>query len=419
MIPMSAADEERRAALRTMKQAATGLLVAVAVAFLITRWIETDHEWAGYPRAFFEAAMVGALADWFAVTALFRHPLRLPIPHTAIIPKRKDQIGRSLGEFVQSNFLTRDVLDERLAHAHVGRRLGTWLAQPDNAAKASEGAGDALRGALEVVDDREVGLALEGLIERRVQATPVAPIVGRAIELAVEGGHHQRLLDAVLVGLGGFLDDNRTTFRERLTHESPWWVPESIDDRIFEKIYGAVHRFIADVGDEPAHDVRASIDTRVMAFAQRLRDDPDLLAKGEELKREVLAHPDVRQWLASLWGEVKRTTSLAAADPDSELRHRLTRSIASFGTRLAGDAELQSKIDEWVQRAAGHVVDHYKGEVADLIANTVAKWDGPATSERMELQVGRDLQFIRINGTIVGGLAGLAIYAVSQGLFGG
>ena len=184
--------------------------------------------------------MVGALADWFAVTALFRHPLGIPIPHTAIIPKRKDQIGRSLGEFVEGNFLTHEVLSERLAHAGVGRRLGQWLSQPHNAARASEGLGDALKGTLEVLDDKEVQDGLERIVRTRIDAQPAAPLVGKAIDLSVEGGHHQRLLDAVLIGLRGFLDDNRHTFRKRLDHESPWWVPEPIDDRIFEKIYSAV-----------------------------------------------------------------------------------------------------------------------------------------------------------------------------------
>ncbi|MEO8264957.1 MAG: DUF445 domain-containing protein, partial [Ilumatobacteraceae bacterium] len=332
-------------------------------------------------------------------------------------PHRKDQIGRSLGEFVQTNFLTREVLDERLAGANVGKRLGDWLADERNATKAGEGVGDLLRGALEVLDDRDVSMAVETLIERRVRATPVAPLVGKAIDLAVEGGHHQRLLDAVLTGLGGFLEDNRATFRERLEHESPWWIPESIDDRLFAKIYGAVHSFLADVGTDSHHEVRRSIDARVVAFADRLRSDPELLAKGEELKTELLAHPDVRAWLGSLWGELKRNTVDALDNPRSELRQRLDQSLVRLGQRLAGEAALQAKVDDWVMRAAGHVVDHYRGEVADLIAGTVAKWDGKATGERMELQVGRDLQFIRINGTIVGGLAGLVIYTVSQLLF--
>jgi uncharacterized membrane-anchored protein YjiN (DUF445 family) len=414
---MSAADLERRVALRKMKALATGLLVLVTIVFFIARWLEETHGWVGYIRAFAEAAMVGALADWFAVSALFRHPLGIPIPHTAIIPHRKDQIGRSLGEFVQTNFLTREVLDERLAGAHIGKRLGDWMADPQNAGKAGEGLSDLLRGGLEVLDDRDVASALESLIERRVRATPVAPLVGKAIDLAVEGGHHQRLLDAVLKGLQGFLEDNRTTFRERLEHESPWWIPDSIDDKLFAKIYKGANSFIAEVGANPDHEVRRSIDARVVTFADRLRTDPELLAKGEELKTELLAHPDVRAWLGSLWGEVKRNTIGALDDPTSELRRRIDRSLTNLGSRLASDVELQAKVDDWVMRAAGHIVDHYRGEVSDLIAGTVAKWDGKATSERMELQVGRDLQFIRINGTIVGGLAGLAIYSVTQLIF--
>ena len=400
-----------------MKIGATALLVAVTAVFFVARWQQQYHGWVGYLRAFAEASMVGALADWFAVSALFRHPLGIPIPHTAIIPHRKDQIGRSLGEFVQTNFLTREVLNERLAGANVGKRLGDWLADERNATKAGEGVTDLLRGALEVLDDRDVSSALETLVERRVRATPVAPLVGRAIDLAMEGGHHQRLLDAMMTGLGSFIEENRATFRARLEHESPWWVPESIDDRLFAKIYGAVHGFLADVGADSNHELRLAMDARVATFADRLRTDTALLAKGEELKLELLAHPDVRAWLASLWGEVKRNTVSALDDPTSELRRRLDLSLTSLGRRLASEPGLQAKVDDWVVRAAGHVVDHYRGEVADLIAGTVAKWDGAATAERLELQVGRDLQFIRINGTIVGGLAGVVIYTVSQLLF--
>src|SRR4029079_3132293 len=208
------ADLERRTALRKMKFFATGLLVLATVAFLVFRSLEDTHGWAGYVRAFAEAAMVGALADWFAVTALFRSPLGLPIPHTAIIPNRKDQIGRSLGEFVQTNFLTREVLNERLSGAHVGKRLGDWLADEENSVKAGEAASDALRGSLEILDDPDVSSALGTLGVRRAwetltcavaRATPIAPLMGKAIDLAVEGGHHQRLLDAVLTGLRSFL----------------------------------------------------------------------------------------------------------------------------------------------------------------------------------------------------------------------
>lgn len=395
-----------------MKAVAVSLLIAAAVVYVITR-IDGGEGWVGYVRAFSEAAMVGALADWFAVTALFRHPLRIPIPHTAIIPKRKDQIGRSLGEFVESNFLTQEVLGERLAHADIGRRLGVWLAEPDNAHRASEALGDALKGTLEVLDDKEVQHGLEGVVRRRISATPAAPLFGKAIDLTIDGGHHQRLLDSVLIGLGGFLDDNRATFRKRLDEESPWWVPEPIDDRVFEKIYTAVGSFIADVGADPHHEVRSSVDTRVAALAERLKHDPEMLAKGEALKDELLDHPEFRAWIESLWLGTKQAMIDAANDPDSELRVRAQTSLQQLGSRLSADPALQLKVNDWVERAVGYVIDRYRSEVGDLIANTVERWDGESTAEKMELQVGRDLQFIRINGTLVGGLAGVAIHALS------
>lgn len=406
-------DKERRRGLRRMKALALALLLAAAIVDVIVTIAGADG-WLGYVRAFAEAAMVGALADWFAVTALFRHPLRLPIPHTAIIPKRKDQIGRSLGNFVESNFLTHEVLTERLAQAEVGARLGHWLSQPTNSRRASEALGDALKGTLEVLDDREVQHGFEGVVRRRIRATPAAPLVGKAIDLSVEGGHHQRLLDAVLVGLGGFLDDNRVTFRQRLEEESPWWVPEPIDDRIFEKIYSAIGRFLADVGRHPEHELRRSVDTRVVAFAERLKHDPDLLAKGEELKDELLDHPEFRAWVESLWLGTKRGLIESANDPTSEFRTRAATNLQRLGERLAVEADLQRKVDDWVERSVGYVVEHYRSEVSDLIASTVERWDGKSTADKMELQVGRDLQFIRINGTLVGGLAGLVIHAFSE-----
>ncbi|MFT3851174.1 MAG: DUF445 domain-containing protein [Ilumatobacteraceae bacterium] len=400
-----------------MKATATGLLALVTVVFLLARWGEESHDWLGYVRAFAEAAMVGALADWFAVTALFRHPLGLPIPHTAIIPNRKDQIGESLGEFVQTNFLTREVLGERLAGAHAGQRLGDWLASPENAARAGGAVADALRGTLQVIDDRDVSDGLERLVSRRVRQIPVAPLVGRAIDLAIEGGHQSRLLDSVLVGLSGFLNDNRATLRERLQHESPWWVPEPIDNRIFEKIFNGVQNFLGDVHDDPSHEVRASLDARLATFAERLRDDAELLERGEAMKDELLDHPEIRAWLGRLWGDLKRSTLHATMHPDSELRQRIDASLAALGRRLQTDPELQRKVDDWLASTVGYLVDHYRGEVAELISSTVERWDGRATSRRLELQVGRDLQFIRINGTLVGGLAGLLIYTISQILF--
>jgi uncharacterized membrane-anchored protein YjiN (DUF445 family) len=414
VVALSEADEAKSVALTRMKWTATGLLVAVTLLFVLTRVVSDGAGWVGYLQAFAEAAMVGALADWFAVTALFRHPLGLPIPHTAIIPKRKDQIGRSLGEFVQGEFMTPEVIAERLKGFGVAARLGGWLSDETNAARASEALGDGMRAALEVLDDAEVQASIEQIVERRVRATPVAPLVGRVIDIGVDGGHHQQLLDAVLNSVGNFLHDNQSVMREKLERESPWWVPESIDDRIFVKITNGVQSFLTEVGGDHDHPIRHSVDERVAAFAERLRTDPAMLARGEELKEEVLAHPEVRAWLASLWGELKRNLDTASSDPTSELRGRFTVGVQRLGHRLATDPELAAKVDDWVMRAVSHIVGQYRGEVADLIASTVERWDADATSRKMELQVGRDLQFIRINGTIVGGLAGIVIHALAQ-----
>ena len=405
-------DLDRAAALRKMKAIALSLLLAAAALDVLARSL--DGTGWGYVSAFAEAAMVGALADWFAVTALFRHPLRIPIPHTAIIPNRKDEIGRSLGEFVENEFMSREVLDERLSGLAVGRRLGEWLSDPDNAVRAGAAVADVVRGAIEVIDDTEVQEGIERIVENRIRSTQVAPLLGKTIDLAIEGGHHQRLLDAIFTGLQGFLDDNRVTFRERLEQESPWWVPDAIDDRIFAKIYDGVTRFLIDVGGDPSHEVRASIEQRVEAFAGRLRDDPEMIAKGEQLKEELLAHPDMRAWMESLWRDAKRGLIEATSQPKSELNQRITTSSVKLGTRLANEPELQAKIDHWVTSAVGYVIDNYRSEVSKLIESTVSRWDGESTSRKLELQVGRDLQFIRINGTIVGGLAGLLIHAIGE-----
>jgi len=408
-------DATRQRELRRMKVVATSFLIGAAIVYLVARVNEDGAAgWVGYVRAGAEAAMVGALADWFAVTALFRHPLGLPIPHTAIIPRRKDQIGRNLGEFVEENFLTAEILADRLQGARFGQRLGGWLAEPAHAERAANAAADALRGSIEVIDDRDIQEALGSAVEHRLRVTEVAPLAGKAIDVAVEGGHHQHLLDSVLIGLASFIDENRGTFRQRLDQESPWWVPESIDDRIFEKIYDAVRRFIADVTADADHEVRHSIDRRLAAFAVRMSEDPALAAKAEQLKHELLDHPEVRAWIGSLWAEMRDAITRVAAEPHGELRQRIATSVMRLGARLATDEELRRRVDEWFERGISYAVEHYRSEVAGFISSTVERWDPETTSRRMELQVGRDLQFIRINGTIVGGLAGVLIHTVIE-----
>ncbi len=407
-------DDQRRSDLRRMKRLASSLLVLAAIVFIAARWQQADHHWVGYIRATAEAAMVGAIADWFAVTALFRHPLGLPIPHTAIIQKRKDQIGESLGGFVRDNFLTREVLTERLDDAKFGQRVGEWLADPAHARSVGEQSAAIVRGVTEVLADDSVQRGLEDLLEHRVRAIPVAPFVGKAIDAGIEAGHHQVVLGSTLTGLHKFLIDNRVAFRRRLSEESPWWVPEPIDDRVFDKIYDAVGRFLSDLGSDPDHELRREIEARTREFSERLKTSPEMIARGEQLKTELLSHPEVRAWSTTLWSRAKSGMIEAAEDPESELRTRMEEALVDAGNSIMSDPSLQAKIDDWVSGATGYVAEQFRDEVADLIATTVQRWDTEETAERLELQVGRDLQFIRINGTVVGGLAGLVIYTVSE-----
>jgi uncharacterized membrane-anchored protein YjiN (DUF445 family) len=405
-----------------MKRVATSLLVVAAVIFLAARALEVgDGEpWAGwgYIRATAEAAMVGALADWFAVTALFRHPLGLPIPHTAIVRRRKDQIGESLGGFVEANFLTREVLGERLTSAELGRRLGDWLADPDHARSVGDQSAAVVRGVTEVLSDDIIQDGLESVVLTRARQVTVAPLVGRGIDVAIDGGHHEVLFDAVLNGIDGYLTDNLSTFRNRLTQESPWWVPESVDDVVFEKAYEVITRYLNEVKADPRHELRRSAATRMATLADDLKTSPELIAKGEQIKEEVLAHPEFRAWTNDLWRSVKAALLEATEDPTSDLRVRLEEALVRAGRALQDDPELRAKLDHWIVDGVGYVAEQFRGEVSGLISSTVQRWDTEETSDRIELQVGRDLQFIRINGTVVGGLAGLVIYTVSKLLIG-
>jgi len=345
---------------------------------------------------------------------LFRHPLRIPIPHTAIIPRRKDEIGESLGVFVQSNFLTRSVLVDKLQSIGVAGRVGAWMADPEHARRLGDGAAAALSGASEVLRDEDVQALIEQLITTRIRSTPAAPVLAALLEVAIEDDRHQEVLGAAVRTLRMFLIDNRDFLRRKLGEESPDWVPAFLDDRIFAKGFSVLLKFLGEVGDDPDHELRRQVDVRLRDYVVALRTDPTSAARVELLKEQILDHPAVQRWLSSLWGGIKRSLLVAADDPTSELRVRMEGLIVSVGRSLHEDPALAAKVDAWAAAAAGWVVDHFAEDIAELVSGTVARWDAVETSNRIELQVGRDLQFIRINGTVVGGLAGLVIYSVAQ-----
>jgi len=370
--------------------------------------------WIGYVRATAEASMVGALADWFAVTALFRHPLGVPIPHTAIIPRKKDQIGASLGAFVQTHFLTREVVEQTVDAADLASRLGTLLAAPGRAERLAGDAAVALQGLGDLLRDEDVQPAVAALVDRKLHETPAAPVLARAIEMVIEGDRHQEVLSAAMRGLSRFLHENRLVFRARMGDASPAWVPDWVDDRVFDRAFQGVLEFLDDVGEDPRHELRRSYDARLRAYVHALRTDPATAARAEDFKKELIEHPAVRTWSGSLWTNAKNAVLVAANDPDSELRTRVAAMIRDVAGRLQTDPVLRELVQRQGRRAAGYLAERFAGDLASLVSSTVARWDTDETSRRIELQVGRDLQFIRINGTVVGGLAGLVIYTIAQ-----
>ena len=408
-------DPARAEGLRRMKRLATGLFGVAAAVFLGCVLLGEDAgPWVGYVRATAEASMVGALADWFAVTALFRHPLRIPIPHTAIIPRKKDQIGSSLGTFVQENFLTRAVLEDKLATVDVPGRLGDFLAAPGRAQRLAADAAVALSGVTDLLRDDDVQDAVAGLVDRKLHETPAAPVLARVLELVVDGDRHQEVLSAALRYLGRFLEENRIVFRAQLGDASPAWVPDWVDDRVFDRVFAGLQQFLDEVGGERDHELRRVYDARLRAYVHALRTDPDTAAGVEAFKKQLLEHPAVRAWSSSLWTNAKTAFLAAAADPDSELRARVAALIGDAAQLLRTDPRVRERVQRQSVRVAGYLVERFAADVADVVGTTVARWDTEETSRRIELQVGRDLQFIRINGTVVGGLAGLVIYTVAQ-----
>ncbi|MFP5369914.1 MAG: DUF445 domain-containing protein, partial [Actinomycetes bacterium] len=309
---------------------------------------------------------------------------------------------------------TSRVVEEKLATVDVPGRLGAFLAAPGRAERLAGDAGVALAGLTELLRDDDVQPAVAALVDRKLHETPLAPVVARALELVVEGDRHQEVLSAGLRGLARFLDENKVVFRAQLGDASPAWVPDWVDEKVFLRAFTGVQLFLAEVGADPRHELRRSYDVRLRAYVHALRTDPDTAAHVEELKRELLEHPAVRTWSGSLWTNVKNAVVAAAADPGSELRARLATVIRDGARLLATDPTVRDLVQRQSTRIAGYVVERFAGDLADVVGSTVARWDTEETSRRIELQVGRDLQWIRVNGTVVGGLAGLVIYTVAQ-----
>ncbi|MEO6447323.1 MAG: DUF445 domain-containing protein [Gemmatimonadaceae bacterium] len=413
--PLRPEDEaERQARLDRMKRWAAALLLAATAIFLVARIFERQFPWLGIVRATAEAAMIGGLADWFAVTALFRHPLGIPIPHTAIIPNRKDRVGQTLGAFVQKNFLNRDVMVAKLQTLHAAERLARWMVDPLNSRKIARQVAKALAAAANVLRDEDVQSVIGRAVVNRIQKLQVAPLVGRMLSLLTADNRHQALLDDAIRLVARGISENSDLIRERVEKESPWWVPGAVDDRIAQRIVVALERTMQAVHEDPDHPLRLRFDAALDEFIVKLQASPQVILRAEQIKDEVLNAEAVRALSASIWRDTKAAIARYAEDPDGFNPEGIERGLTAFGNAILEDPALMEKVDAWLVEALLALVERYQNEVGELIASTVRRWDPQATSRRIELAIGRDLQFIRINGTIVGGLAGMVLYLVQK-----
>jgi uncharacterized membrane-anchored protein YjiN (DUF445 family) len=405
-----AADEERRRGLRRMRTVAVGLLLAAAAVYLAT--LDQDGFW-GFVNAGAEASMVGAIADWFAVTALFKHPLGLPIPHTALVPRRKDELGKGLEEFFGENFLQEAVIRDRVAAATVSMRLGEWLREPAHARRVVDELAEVATLGLGKVKDHHVADLVESVLVPRFREEPIAPLLGTFVVEVVRDDLHHGVVDLALEELHRWLVENPDTFTEVLSERAPWWAPPRLNEAVTGKIHTEAVRWLADIRDDPRHHAREALDSMLAQLGQDLLFDTGTQARAEALKERLLDHPQFAATGISLWNALRRALLGGLRDPHGALRERLQRELLAFADQLVADERLRARLDGVLADAVVFAVSRYGAELTAVITHTIERWDGKEAARRIELHVGRDLQFIRINGTIVGGLVGVGIHAVA------
>ncbi|NLG56356.1 MAG: DUF445 family protein [Rhodococcus sp.] len=413
-------DTTKRRELRRMKAVATGFLLVATVIYLYCRWQESRGagEWVGYVRAASEAGMVGALADWFAVTALFRRPLGLPIPHTAIIKRKKDQLGDALSNFVGQNFLAPEVVVGKVEAAHIPDRLGAWMAQPANAQRVAAETSTVLRGVVEVLRDEDVQQIIDNTIVRRLAEPQWGPPLGRLLAEMLNDNRQLPIIDLLAERAHQWALGSQDTIDRVIRRDSPTWSPKFVDHMLGEKIHRELVEFTWKVRTDPNHEVRLAANKFLHEFAEDLQHDPVTMEKAEKIKSEIMNRDEVSNLSASTWKVAKRLILDSVNDPRSTLRTKVAENVEQLGRRLRDDDAVRAKVDRWLSGGTRFIAEHYTGEITAVISETVARWDAEEASRKIELQVGRDLQFIRINGTVVGALAGLTIYTVSGWIFG-
>ncbi len=402
---------------RRMRIAATALLVVMAAVYGVARSLESSHPGWGYLRAFAEAAMVGGLADWFAVTALFRHPLGLPIPHTAIIPANKDRIADTMAGFLRSNFLIPTVVARRLRDMNLAQALGDFLIQPrrEGPGRLRAGAAGLLADLLESLDPERLGTQVRAGLARQADRIEVAPLLGTALAAAIADGRHRPLLDSTIRWAGHALEANETMVRDvihaRANAVLRW---TGLDERVASSVLDELYRLLAEVLVDPDHPLRQKFEDGLSALAHDLQHDPATREKVEAFKRDLLANPAVGEWWMGVWEKLRRSLIEMARNPQTALAGQLGEGLADLGRSLTMDPALQWQVNRFARRTVVGIASRYGAQIVQLVSETVRRWDARTLTNRLENAVGRDLQFIRINGTLVGGLVGLTIHALSH-----
>jgi len=399
-----------------MKVVATGLLVVMAIIFAVTRALEPRYHWLSFVKAFAEAAMVGGLADWFAVTALFRHPLGLPIPHTAIIPRNKDRIGETLASFLRDNFLIPAVVARRMRNIDVASTAGRVLSTPPGeGTRIRAGASRLIADIFESLDDERLGGIVKGAISARLRSMQVSPLLGHALASAINEDRHVPMLEAAIRWMARALDANEPLIREMVHKKANWALKlAGLDAKLADAIVDGLRKLTVEMSTDPAHPVRQKVEEALVQLANDLQTKPETKVRVEAMKEQLLDNRSVSLWLDTLWQKGREAIIRAARNPDAVMAGKLGEVMRSMGGTLESDPGIRKAINQFARRAVVGMAASYGGSIVKLVSETIRSWDARTVTARLEAAVGRDLQYIRINGTLVGGLVGLVLHALDS-----
>jgi uncharacterized membrane-anchored protein YjiN (DUF445 family) len=393
-----------------MKRLPLLLLALMAALFFIT--LNRPEAWVGWLHAFAEAGMVGAFADWFAVVALFRHPMGIPIPHTAIIPRRKNEIGENLARFVAEHFLHPDVVRTKLESANLASKTAQWLKSPAGHERVLDLGIRLVQWIFGALHEQRVRQFIGRLGSRQLAQVNLAPLLGRTLEWLVQDGRHQEVLTQSLRYSLVMLHDNRELIRGNVQRESPWWMPGFVDDKIVVQMLDRIETLLLEMSLDPDHSMRGEFNRLMVRWADELQHSPEFQRWGEQIKQGMLDNDGLQDYLYHLWTDLVSGLESDPKNQDSQIRSQLSSLLGGLADEMVSDQEMQAWVNAWLVESSVALVDENRQAIASLISDTVRSWDAAETSDRIEQAIGRDLQFIRINGTLVGGLVGLVIHAI-------